>query len=130
MAETAPAEDRSCVLVLDDEADIRESLREVVELVGCSAILAANGAEALRLMALRRPCLVILDLAMPVMSGQEVIEEMKKDPRLAGVPIVISTSLPSRAPAGLPVVPKPIDVLKLFGWIERTSECTRRTRPS
>jgi CheY-like chemotaxis protein len=120
MVEQRCAQDAACVLVVDDEEDIREALREVVELVGRSAILAQNGAEALKLMAQRRPCLVILDLIMPVMSGQEMLEAMRQDSDLAGVPVVISTSAPSRAPAGLPVVAKPIDVPELCRWIEQS----------
>ena len=43
--------DHMCVLVVDDEPDIRETLREAVEMAGCTAILAANGEDALKLMA-------------------------------------------------------------------------------
>jgi CheY-like chemotaxis protein len=123
MLESGGVQDHSGVLVVDDEEEIREALREVVELVGCSPILAENGAEALKIMAQRRPCLVILDLFMPVMTGQEMLHAMQQDPHLAGVPIVISTSSPSHAPAGLPVVPKPIDVPKLCRLIEQSCRC-------
>jgi CheY-like chemotaxis protein len=60
---------------------------------------------------------------MPVMTGQDMLHAMQQDPLLAGVPIVISTSSPSHAPAGLPVVPKPIDVPKLCRLIERSCRC-------
>jgi CheY-like chemotaxis protein len=114
---------RRCVLLVDDDEDLRESLAEVVEMVGCSVLQASNGAEALKVLAERRPCLIILDLMMPVMSGLEMLATMKLDPELASVPVVISTSAPNRAPAGMPVVPKPIDIDALWGWIQRTCEC-------
>ena len=93
-------------------------------MAGCSAIMAANGAEALALLATRRPCLIILDLAMPVMGGSQMLEVMKRQPALATLPVLISTSSPSRAPAGFPVVPKPIDIDKIWEWIARTCRCS------
>src|SRR6188768_4005984 len=99
-----------CVLVVDDEEDVRETLREVVEMGGCEAIVAANGADGLQLLAKHRPCLVILDLLMPVMSGEAMLEAMRDQPELAELPVVISTSAPERAPAGVPVLRKPLDL--------------------
>ena len=112
-----------CVLVVDDEEDIRETLREVVEMIGCSAVLAANGQEAMALLTQYHPCLIILDLTMPVMSGEQFIAAMRKEPTLADLPIVISTSAPARAPAGLPVIPKPVDIDKLWHLIRATCRC-------
>jgi CheY-like chemotaxis protein len=111
------------VLVVDDEEDTREALREVVEMVGCSAILVANGQEALDALAGFRPCLIILDLLMPVMTGAELLDAMRRDPILADLPVVISTSAPSRAPPGVPVIPKPIDLATLWMWLEKTCHC-------
>jgi CheY-like chemotaxis protein len=112
-----------CVLVVDDEEDIRETLREVVEMVGCSAVLAANGLEAMQILARHQPCLIILDLTMPGMSGEELIDAMRLQPELAGLPVVISTSAPGRAPPGLPVIPKPVDIEKLWAMIRSTCHC-------
>jgi CheY-like chemotaxis protein len=117
------ASGKDCVLVVDDEEDIRATLTDLVEMGGCSALVASNGAEALQILLERRPCLVILDLLMPVMSGSELLEEMKKDPALADVPVIISTSAPNRAPAGIPVVPKPIDINLIWDWMRRSCSC-------
>ena len=111
------------VLVVDDEEGVRETLCDLVQLVGCRAIAAANGAEALILLRTERPCLIILDLLMPVMSGEEMLAAMQDQPDLASLPVLISTSVPSRAPKGLPVVPKPIDVKVMWEWIRRTCPC-------
>ncbi len=115
----APAE----VLIVDDEEDVRESLRDVVELVGCSAILAASGEEALEILAGRRPCLVVLDLLMPGMTGTETLAAMRRNPLLSTLPVLISTSSPERAPRGVPLLPKPIDIDALCGWIRRLCGC-------
>lgn len=120
---TPGGDDAACVLVVDDEEDIRDALREAVEMVGCRAITAANGADALELLQTCRPSLVILDLLMPVMTGQELLEVMRKEPQLAELTVVVSTSAPSRAPAGVPVLPKPIDIEKFFACVRRSCRC-------
>jgi two-component system, sensor histidine kinase and response regulator len=108
------------VLVIDDEADIRDSLRDVLEDEGYRVRLAANGEEALaQLRTIQRPCAVILDIIMPMMSGNEVYAAMKADPTLADLPLVISTSDPSRAPHGPLIMKKPIDLMRLLSTLER-----------
>src|SRR3954468_20494850 len=82
----------ACVLVVDDEADIRETLREAVEMMGCTAVLAANGAYALELLRASKPCLMVIDMIMPVMTGEELLEIMRQQPALAQLPVLISTS--------------------------------------
>ena len=62
---------------------------------------------------------MILDLILPLVTGNEVYEKMQSDPRLAKIPVVVSTSDPSRAPSGVPIVKKPIDLDRLLGAIER-----------
>jgi CheY-like chemotaxis protein len=112
------------VLIVDDDELIRETLRELVQMVGCSALMAANGREALKVMTEHRPCLVILDLLMPVMTGTELLEAMHHDPTLAGIPVVISTSAPDRAPSGVPILRKPINIESVVEWMHRTCACT------
>jgi CheY-like chemotaxis protein len=111
------------VLIVDDDELIRDTLREVVEMAGCSVLEAANGKEALNVMAKHRPCLVILDLLMPVMSGNQLLEVMRREPALAEVPVVISTSAPDLAPPGVPVIRKPVDIDVVIDWIRRTCHC-------
>ena len=122
---TSVQESQGCVLIVDDEEEVRESLRDVVELVGCSAILAASGAEALAILQDLRPCLLVLDLLMPGMTGTEMLERMRRQPGLSATPVLISTSAPERAPRGVPLLPKPIDVDVLCGWMRRLCTCTQ-----
>lgn len=102
---------------------MRESLRDVVELVGCSALMAASAEEALALLTTCRPCLVILDLLMPGMTGAEMLQTMRLEPALSTLPVIISTSAPERAPRGVPVLPKPIDIQALCTWMRRVCRC-------
>jgi CheY-like chemotaxis protein len=117
--------DELCVLVVDDDDGVRETLRDVVEMAGCSVILAASGEEALRVLATHRPCLIVLDLMMPTMNGLEVLQTLHATPALASLPVLISTSAPALAPAGTPVLSKPIDIPALWAWMRRTCHCSR-----
>jgi CheY-like chemotaxis protein len=119
----------SCVLVVDDEPDIRETLREVIEMAGCTAITAKNGKEALALLANEHPCLIILDLLMPVMTGIEVLESMRTNPALSQLAVVVSTSAPHLAPAGVPILEKPIDIADVWQWMSRTCQCRSPRAP-
>ena len=84
---TAPGADcQRMVLVVDDDASIRESLADLLGDEGYRVATAANGAEALSLLrppARLRPCVILLDLMMPVMNGQEFYAEQQRDPALA-----------------------------------------------
>jgi DNA-binding response OmpR family regulator len=102
------------VLIVDDEPDIRDTLQEFLADAGFAVTTAANGAIAMDQLTEERPCLVILDLIMPVLDGNEVIERMRESEELAEVPIVITTSDPARAPAGIPVMKKPMNLNRLL----------------
>jgi CheY-like chemotaxis protein len=103
----------TAVLIVEDDSDSRETLRELLELEGYAVKTAANGQEALRELEEYTPCVMLLDLAMPVMDGQAVIEQLRNDGRLDSLHVIIITSSPYKAPAGLKVLAKPIDLTKL-----------------
>jgi CheY-like chemotaxis protein len=103
------------ILIVDDDADIRDSLQDFFEDAGYAVATARNGVEALsRLDDENLPCVVILDLIMPVVNGNQVYDVMQRDPRLSKVPVIVSTSDPSRAPRGVPILKKPIDLGRLM----------------
>jgi CheY-like chemotaxis protein len=107
------------VLIVDDEPDIRDTLRELFEDEGYSVTTAGNGAEGLRLLEAALPCIIVLDLIMPVMTGNEMYARMQADPRLAKIPVIVSTSDPSRAPNGVLIMKKPVDLDRLLGAIKQ-----------
>ena len=82
----------ACVLIVEDDDDSREMLELLLSSNEYETMSARNGAEALEQMRQRRPCLVLLDLQMPVMTGWEFREEQLKDPELADVPVVCVTA--------------------------------------
>ena len=104
---------REPVLVVEDDPDVREVMIAVVENEGHTAVAAENGAEALRL--LRNglnPCLILLDLMMPVKNGWEFRAEQNADPRLATIPTIIVSAAGREAMRDLHpdgAVAKPID---------------------
>lgn len=112
------------VLVVDDDFDIRDTLRELLELEGLRTIGAANGREALR--QLRdgvRPGLILLDLMMPEMSGWEFRGEQLRDPALADIPVVILSATPDVARTAEELdaagyVRKPFDLNELLDLVE------------
>jgi len=111
--------EKRTVLIVDDEADIRDSLTDALADEGYQVMSAANGREALRLLPdVPRPCAIILDIIMPVMSGTDFYRELRADPKLADIPVLISTSNPSRAPGSLPIVKKPINLERLLSAVE------------
>src|SRR5574340_1100683 len=82
------------VLLVEDDAAIRDALRELLEAEGFVVQGAANGREALaRLRAGgHRPRLILLDLMMPVMDGWEFRQAQRGDPALARIPVVVLTA--------------------------------------
>jgi CheY-like chemotaxis protein len=106
------------ILVVDDEVDVRESLREVLEDEGYDVAVAPDGQVGLADVRRLHPCAVIMDIIMPVMSGTEMYAAMQEDPELARIPVIISTSDPSRAPSGVLIMRKPIDVPRLLAAVQ------------
>jgi len=104
------------VLVVDDDDGIRESLCEAFLENGYDVRSAPDGQEALRLLrdGSPQPDAVILDIVMPVLEGDRVYQAMQADPALAHIPVIVSTSNPSRAPAGVIVLPKPVRLERLL----------------
>jgi CheY-like chemotaxis protein len=110
---------RSTILVVEDEMESRETLREILELEGYKVRTAVNGREALDTLTAigDQICIVLLDLFMPVMDGWQVIDELKATGRLASTQIVVITSAAHRAPAGIPVFQKPLDLEKVMNKV-------------
>jgi CheY-like chemotaxis protein len=81
-----------CVLIVEDDDDSREMLELLLASYEYDTMSARNGAEALDVMRQRRPCLVLLDLQMPVMTGWEFRERQLQDPQLADIPVICVTA--------------------------------------
>lgn len=82
---------QGCVLIVDDDAAIREALILALEDEGYQVQSANNGRDALDRLrrSPRKPDLILLDLMMPVMSGWDFRREQERDPELAAIPVVV-----------------------------------------
>ncbi len=112
--------DHPGVLIVDDDVDLLASLGEAFADEGYRVETAVNGRDALeKLSSIERPHVVILDLIMPVMNGNELYAAMKGDDRFRDIPVLVSTSDPSHSPAGVPVMKKPVNLDALFDAVRR-----------
>jgi len=80
------------ILVVEDEADLAELLRHNIEREGYICRLASDGPSALAELINRPPDLILLDRMLPGMSGDEVITQIKRDPRTGSIPIIMLTA--------------------------------------
>jgi CheY-like chemotaxis protein len=117
-AAMAAAATDSVVLLVEDEEESRESLQELLELEGYHVETAANGREALEKLDQIVPCVILLDLFMPVMDGWQFLETLRRDGRLDKLTVVVTTSAVTNLPGNLPVFTKPLDVDKLMRTID------------
>lgn len=113
----------SFVLVIEDDADLRELLSVMIESMGVEVESASNGKEALERMATKRPGMILLDMRMPVMDGWQFVREVDRrgGPR---PPIVVVTAAPNPAERASEVhaeawLSKPFDRDTLVGLVDR-----------
>ena len=107
------------ILIVDDDPEILSTIGELLEDEGYVVEKAENGADALE--ALRKmptsPCLVLLDLMMPVMNGFDLLRELAADPRLSSVPVVVLSahSQASNVAGAKRFLRKPVTLAQLLG---------------
>ena len=102
------------VLVVDDDPDIRFTLRQVLRDEGFRVVQACNGLEALEQIANEEPDLVLLDLIMPVVDGWEVLRTLRRC--RANIPIVILSAVPADGCADF--IQKPVSFARLSELLE------------
>jgi CheY-like chemotaxis protein len=82
-----------CVLIVEDDEDVRDFLDVLLRASGYETMTAANGAIGLEMMHHRKPCMVLLDIMMPVMDGWTFRTRQIADPELREIPVVCVTAL-------------------------------------
>ncbi|MDQ2952852.1 MAG: PAS domain S-box protein [Chloroflexota bacterium] len=106
------------VLVVDDDVDARVLLGNLLDEVGCRAVSAATGVEALRLARELRPAIIFLDLLLPKISGYDVLRILKGDAVLHSTPVVIVSAVGSESrnvlAGAAAILDKPVDRDALF----------------
>jgi CheY-like chemotaxis protein len=109
------------VLLVDDDEDLRDSVRDLLQMCGYSVTTAEDGAAALlRLALMKRPCVVLLDLVMPGMDGWKLLSILRADPTFAVPVVVVSAHAATHAPAGAAsVLHKPFALDELLRVVEQ-----------
>ena len=121
------------VLVVDDDADIRDAICGVLEGEGYTTLTAENGQMALTLIEKgRRPCVVLLDLMMPVMNGWEFMKAVSSKGDLDDLPVVVVSAFTEQLAAGEAgakrILKKPLDVQQLLETVAEYCCCSPRPR--
>jgi CheY-like chemotaxis protein len=109
------------VMVVEDDALIREMVIQVLAGEGFRAVAASNGAEALQVLREEyvHPSLILLDLMMPVMDGWQFRAEQLKDPALAAIPVVVMSASGEDDPPAAARVRKPFKIEALLDAVSR-----------
>lgn len=105
------------LLIVDDEADIADTLKTYLEFVGFQANVAYDGREALSKVFEAPPDLIITDMMMPRMSGRELIRQLEANPLLCSIPIIVMSA--QQQPDGYPFLRKPFHPEELVSEIRR-----------
>ena len=114
------------VLVVDDDASLRDTLREILREEGHCVLLAENGKQALEVLRAHEDvAVVLLDLMMPVMNGLEFLASKLRDPRISGIPVLLMTAhrQHTREIVGVSTIfAKPFTTPALLGEVQRLCE--------
>ena len=124
------------ILIVDDDIDFIESTKTILESKPYEVIVAHDGNEGLRKAKEENPDLILLDIIMPVKNGFTAAEQLKKDPQLSKIPLVMLTGFSSkRQESSIPVsrgftleaedyIEKPISPEELLSAVEK---CLKKT---
>ena len=115
-----------CILVVEDQEDNRQIVRDLLTTTDYEVMEAENGEEALAAVAKQRPDLILMDIQLPIMDGYEATRRIKADPGLERIPIIAVTSYAlsgdeekARAAGCDDFVPKPFSPRELLAKIRK-----------
>ncbi len=111
------------ILIVEDDPDIRDAIRSILEDEGYEVEEATNGREGLeRLRTIERPCLVLLDLMMPVMSGPEFLAALQNEDAIATIPVVVVsawTHMAAVVEGSVGFIKKPVNLDQLLDSVRQ-----------
>ncbi|HET9596432.1 MAG TPA: response regulator [Anaeromyxobacteraceae bacterium] len=116
------------VLVVDDDADVREMLTESLRAEGFAVISADEGRKALELAESLRPAVILLDLTMEGMDGRAFLEARRSRAAVARTPVIVITGAPDRTIQSDLQLPKPLALEEVVSAVRRLARPDRRTR--
>ena len=114
------------VLIIEDEADAAELFAEMMRVSGFRVRKTSSSAPAISMMTTEKPDVVLLDIMMPEVSGMDILQQMRRDPALANIPVVVvsAKSMPADIKNGMEAgastyLTKPVGFLELKEAVER-----------
>ena len=115
------------MLLVDDDSSLVEAVKLGLESYGLPVVTAQDGNEGLERLRSEHPCVVLLDLEMPGMSGWQFVEQQQADPSIASVPVVVVSShndatRQARALHAAASLQKPVDLDDVMATVRR--QCT------
>lgn len=128
--------DESCcssILIVEDDEDIRNAMIDVLESEGYKTESAINGKDALEKLAkISKPCLVLLDMMMPIMNGREFLDQVMKDAKLAPIPVMIVSAVADKTntEGAIGFLKKPIDIDLVLDIVAQYCDESRSISPS
>ena len=110
------------ILVVEDDDDIRNVMVDVLESEGYHAEAATNGKEALELLhTIDKPCLVLLDMMMPIMNGREFLDKVMVDSYLTPIPVLIVSAVADKTDTkgAVGFLKKPVDIDMVLDMVSK-----------
>ncbi len=118
--------EQKTVLIIEDEEDAAELFAEMMRVSGFHVLKTSRSAPAISMMNADKPDVVLLDIMMPEISGLDILRQMRRDPNLANVPVVVVTAkgMPADIKNGMEAgastyLTKPVGFLELKEAVER-----------
>lgn len=111
-----------CILVIEDNKEIQDSLKMALEVEGYKVFTADNGKEGMEILGkIPTPCMILLDLMMPIMNGWEFVDVISKDIMLSTIPIVVVSAFGDKkgTPKTDGYIQKPIDLDALLNTVSK-----------
>jgi CheY-like chemotaxis protein len=108
------------VLLVEDHPDVRDMMSLALQFAGHRVVTAVNGQDALELLHKERPCVILLDLMMPVMDGWQFKAALEQNRAVSEVPLIIISALTdvaTRIPAAAHL-PKPVDIDRMLELVD------------
>jgi len=123
LTDPLPKAERGAVLIVEDDHDIRVTLRAVLESEGYPVHTAKHGKDAIELLERLpvKPRLIVIDLMMPIMDGWQLAQLLKSNASLAALPIAIQSAFGAvDVPSGaIAILRKPVDIDQLLALVDK-----------
>lgn len=119
--------DQKTVMIIEDEEDAAELFAEMMRVSGFRVVKTSRSAPAITMMTVDKPDLVLLDIMMPEVSGLDILRQMRREPYLANIPVIVVTAkgMPADIKNGMEAgantyLTKPVGFQELKEAVERT----------